>query len=242
LTEQKPVDNSAMTEQITTLQQQMSGFSSQMEALKNENEKLKKESEELKKENETIKKENDELINEIKLTKENTISSNTNPVVSNSSQKEKQTISAITNDSKKTTIDYVNFFLTNHPNDFDPNNIDQYFVAIKWQLQNPISSTEDKILYALKRLFEIKTFEYGQSGYGNYLYESNLKVKNVSNENGKFIVNIEGKIVGIGSMTDMFVKPQITKTIEQYTNNYTIKINNSESEWRCSLDNSGLCQ
>lgn len=48
LTEQKPVDNSAMTEQITALQQQMSDFSSQMESLKQENEQLKQENNELK--------------------------------------------------------------------------------------------------------------------------------------------------------------------------------------------------
>jgi len=41
LSEQKPVDNSAMTEQITALQKQMSGFSSEMETLKQENEQLK---------------------------------------------------------------------------------------------------------------------------------------------------------------------------------------------------------
>jgi len=47
-TEQKPVDNSAMTEQITALQQQMSGFASQMETLKSENEQLKIENQNLK--------------------------------------------------------------------------------------------------------------------------------------------------------------------------------------------------
>ena len=58
-TEQKPVDNSAMTEQITALQQQMSGFSSQVETLKQENEQLKQENILLKKniEEKEVKKE-----------------------------------------------------------------------------------------------------------------------------------------------------------------------------------------
>jgi hypothetical protein len=57
LTEQKSVDNSATTEQITALQEQMSGFSSQEEnnLLKRENEKIK--------ENEIQKVENTNNIN-----------------------------------------------------------------------------------------------------------------------------------------------------------------------------------
>ncbi len=95
-------------------------------------------------------------------------------------------------------------------------------------------------MYSLKKLFEIKEFNYWE--YKNYLYESDLKVKNITNENWKIIVNLEWKIVGIWSVADIFIKPQITKTIEEYTKNYIIKINNSESEWKCSLDNSGLCE
>lgn len=48
LTEQKPANNSTMTEKITALQQQMSGLSSQIEILKQENEQLKVENQNLK--------------------------------------------------------------------------------------------------------------------------------------------------------------------------------------------------
>lgn len=58
LNEQKLVNNSAMTKQITTLQQQMNSLSSQMETLNNENEQLRKESDELKKENNELKQNN----------------------------------------------------------------------------------------------------------------------------------------------------------------------------------------
>lgn len=147
-----------------------------------------------------------------------------------------------TNDSESEKVDYVNFFLTNHPEEINYDDLDKYFVSVKWNLENPISSTEDKILNSIKKLFEVKTYNYEQTDYVNYLYESDLTAKSVTNEAWKYIINIEWKIVGIGSVGDMFIKSQITKTIEQYTDNYTIKLNNSESEWRCSLDYSGECK
>jgi hypothetical protein len=141
-----------------------------------------------------------------------------------------------------TTVNNISFFLTNHPNDFDTNNIDQYFVAVtKPSSKQPISSIEDKIFYSLEKLFAIKTFELGESGYWNYLYASNLTIKNVLNENWKFIINIEWTLMGIGSLADMFIKPQITKTIEQYTKNYTIKLNGSEDDRYCSLKTNDSC-
>lgn len=43
-------------------------------------------------------------------------------------------------------------------------------------------------------------------------------------------------------MADPFIKLQITRTIEQYTNNYSLTLNGSEPQWRCALDMSGLCE
>jgi hypothetical protein len=37
---------------------------------------------------------------------------------------------------------------------------------------------------------------------------------------------------------DAFPKLQIAKTIEEYTTNYRILLNDSETEWKCLLDES----
>lgn len=145
--------------------------------------------------------------------------------------------------SQDQTTSFVKFFLTLHPNDFDPNNIDQYFMEVIKPVQAPISSIQDKIFYALKELFSVNTFDYGESWASNYLYESDLSIDrdNVSYQNGKYIVNIEWNIVWIGSLANIFIKPQIKKTIEQYTSDYIITLNDSENEWICALDVSGNC-
>lgn len=70
LIEQKPVENSSITEQIAALQKQIGDFSSQMETLKNENEELKRE-------NEIIKKENIEKTQTILAQEQNKIASST---------------------------------------------------------------------------------------------------------------------------------------------------------------------
>ncbi|MEA3344194.1 MAG: hypothetical protein U9Q16_00725 [Patescibacteria group bacterium] len=138
---------------------------------------------------------------------------------------------------------YINIFLYNDPeNNFNPDKADRYLVAVKVELDSNIYSVEDKIFYSLSKLFEIDEYKYGQSGYENLLYASDLKVKEISKSNEKFIIDLEGEIVGIGSLADILIQRQITKIIEQYSNNYEIKLNNSEKEWRCSLDNSDLCE
>ncbi len=136
---------------------------------------------------------------------------------------------------------YVYIYLTNAPLDFDPNNIDQYFIDVIREVNLDSDATEDKIQSALQELFSINEFVYGESGYANYLYLSDLTVASVENSNEQIIVNLENNFMSIGVLADIFMKPQIIKTIEYYTDNYIIKLNGTESEWECALDVSGNC-
>ena len=136
---------------------------------------------------------------------------------------------------------YLNYFLVSEIGVMDPANMNNFLVPVVTDVNLQNTTNEEKVLRVLEKLFEVDSFEYGQSGYTNYLYESVLTVESVSNQSGVTIVDLEGQLTSIGSIADPFIKGQITRTIEEYVGNYIIKLNGSEAEWECSLDKSGLC-
>jgi len=120
----------------------------------------------------------------------------------------------------------ITYYLTSHPIDLDLNNIEDYMVEVFYPIQVNNTQTETLIYSALNRLFDISTFEYWQSWYGNYLYESNLEVVEVINNPQSITINLSWTLIGIGVMADPMIKRQIERTIEHYTvQPYTIILN-----------------
>ena len=136
---------------------------------------------------------------------------------------------------------YVYIYLVDVPDgEFDPNNIDQFFMEIAREVNLDSDTTEDKIQSALQELFSINEYTDTVSGYNSLLYPSDLEI-NAENNNDQITINLSGSLSGVGALADMFIKPQITKTIEYYTDNYIIKLNGTEAEWECALDTIGDC-
>lgn len=143
---------------------------------------------------------------------------------------------------KSTNNEYVKFFLVKIPDDFG-GDISRPLVAVNAKIDSKqVLTNEDKIAFALQALFEIKTYEYGHYGLQNPLYLSTLNVESITKTNEIININLKGEIIGVGSMADIFIQMQITQTIEQYADKYSITLNSSEKEWRCALDYSGLCE
>jgi len=140
------------------------------------------------------------------------------------------------------TTNQVKFMLANEPEEFDFTDISQYFVPITVTLAQPISTTEEKIHWALTKLFELDGFFYGTQQYHNYISYSDLSVANVVYLGWRYHIYLEGRLSGAGSMADPFVLGQVTETIKMYTQHFIVFLNNSEQQRRCSMDHSGLCQ
>ena len=143
----------------------------------------------------------------------------------------------------ESNVEYLTFFLVSPNVDDMIGDISKYLIAVNSKIESKLKPTiEEKIASSLNSLFNIKSFKYNQSGLHNLLYLSNLNVKEVTDSDGIYTIELIGEIIGISSVADAFIKNQIIKTIEQYCKNYIIKLNNSEKEWRCSLDKSGNCE
>lgn len=141
-----------------------------------------------------------------------------------------------------TANEYVTFFLVKIPDDLS-GDFSSHFVAVDVKIDSKQKLTnEDKIASALKALFKIKSFEYGENDLQNPLYLSTLDVGSITKSSEITTIDLKGVIMGIGSGIDGYIQMQIEMTIGQYADKYMITLNNSEKEWRCALDESGMCE
>ncbi len=136
--------------------------------------------------------------------------------------------------------DVVYFYLIAHPGN-DMSNIDQYLERVPFSLKSKIFTKSDMVYQALKALFDVKNEFHEDSGLQNALYSSSLRIVKTDQEDDTMGIFIKGRMRGGGILSDDFIKRQIEKTIEQYAGNYKIFLNGSEKEWRCALDESGIC-
>ncbi len=239
---EKLTNNSEINDQLALLQLQMSGLNADIQELKEQNNKLIKE-------NETIKSslsgqnswtsilitQNEELKKDIEkykqvLVKERLDNKETNDISTK-----------VVNDIKQRT-EYINFFLVWPLEDDMSWDISRYLKSVKIKIEDNLYTLDNKIKYALESMMKIKTVTYEYKGniLENMLYASNLNVENITTNNGVTTIELKWKL--IWASIYVFSKMQIEETINNYTKNYIIKLNGSEKEWRCSLDNSGLCQ
>lgn len=96
-------------------------------------------------------------------------------------------------------------------------------------------STSEPVKEALSELFEIKDATYGEQKYRNYLSRANLTVQTEkgSGETGELAVKLSGEFTLSQESDVVYAKQQIERTIENYTLNYRISLNGSESEYNC---------
>ena len=145
--------------------------------------------------------------------------------------------------SNESSNENAYFFLVSNNVDDMSGDLSRYLISVNSKVKIKLnSSIEKKISISLESLFNFKSLKYNHDNLHNLLYFSNLNVSKVTQSNGVYTIELLGELNQVGSVADAFVKMQITKTIEQYTNKYIIKLNNSEKNWRCALDKSGNCE
>jgi hypothetical protein len=77
-------------------------------------------------------------------------------------------------------------------------------------------SLEERIEFTLEYLFALEDYDYGESGFVNPLYNSNLVVDEVTIEDGTATVDLLGQIVSAGVCDDPRLIGQIVQTILQF--------------------------
>jgi hypothetical protein len=80
-----------------------------------------------------------------------------------------------------------------------------------------IPRTQGILRAALEKLFSAKQQFYGESGYYNALYQSNLQVDEVTIEQGKAIIHLTGTVVLGGTCDAPRVEAQIEQTALQFS-------------------------
>lgn len=69
------------------------------------------------------------------------------------------------------------------------------------------------------------------------LYNSNLQVEIIQNQ-----IDLQGELISNGTCDVPRITNQITMTIEQFTSDYTVTLNGSETAFKCFGDESGMCK
>jgi hypothetical protein len=80
-----------------------------------------------------------------------------------------------------------------------------------------IPRTQGVLRAALEKLLSAKQQFYGESGYYNALYQSDLQVSSVVIEQGKAIIHLTGSIVLGGTCDAPRVEAQIEQTALQFS-------------------------
>ena len=80
-----------------------------------------------------------------------------------------------------------------------------------------IPRTQGVLRAALEKLFSAKQQFYGESGYYNALYQSNLQVDRVSIEQGKATIHLTGNVMLGGTCDAPRVEAQIEQTALQFS-------------------------
>ncbi|MBX4198644.1 GerMN domain-containing protein [Candidatus Parcubacteria bacterium] len=85
-------------------------------------------------------------------------------------------------------------------------------VAVK----RDVAATQGVLRAALNELFSLKTRTYGESGYVNALYQSNIKVDSASVVDGEAQVHLSGQVASGGVCDDPRIVEQIKATVMQF--------------------------
>ena len=95
-----------------------------------------------------------------------------------------------------------------------------------------IPPTQRVLRAALEKLFSAKNQFYGESGYYNALYQSDLQVTGVTIEQGKAIINLTGSVVLGGVCDAPRVEAQIEQTALQFStvSNVAVFVNDTPLE------------
>jgi len=91
-------------------------------------------------------------------------------------------------------------------------------------------SLEEKVRIALENLFDDNFFGF------------TINIEQIEKNNGTVKIILAGDIAGRGVAADRWPKEVVEKTIQQYTDNYTIIYNGSEKNWRCLLSQKTVCE
>lgn len=87
-----------------------------------------------------------------------------------------------------------------------------------------IPTTSNPVRAALKQLLSVREQYYGKSELYNALYQSELRVKEVTVENGRAAVYLTGELLSGGTCDDPRIREQIKQTVLQFSDIQTVDI------------------
>jgi hypothetical protein len=86
-----------------------------------------------------------------------------------------------------------------------------------------IPQNQPALRATLEKLLSIHTREYGGSGLYNALYQSNLQIQAIENNNGAVKINLTGNLTSSGSCENPRIKAQLEETVKRFPNVNTVK-------------------
>ena len=140
------------------------------------------------------------------------------------------------------------FYLVQSKRNDMSGDISRYLIPIKIKNQWLVN-IEDKIANWLWMIFSIKTRfyntiwqDYEENTIENMLYKSDVSIKDIDFDGEQFSIYLSGSLISQWALMSSFIKPQINKTIQEYTKSYKVFLNGSEEAWKCALDTSWECK
>lgn len=116
----------------------------------------------------------------------------------------------------------------------------KYFIPVLYKEGEGLN-IKQKIELALEALMGEELFsKFSSEGYGTYWAdEENIESFGVSEQDGRFIIDLEGYITLVGDSDGRYIRSQIINTIKLYTTNFEIRLNGSEKNFYRVGDMSG---
>lgn len=117
---------------------------------------------------------------------------------------------------------------------------EDYLVPVVLQKE---ADTQDPVAASLTALFAIKSNNYADTKYVNYLSRANLQVTTSRQgaEDAEWIIKLTGDFTVANSADIAYAKEQIERTIENFVFKYKIELNGKESDYTCLGNSSPSC-
>lgn len=117
---------------------------------------------------------------------------------------------------------------------------DDLLVPVTIELDN--GKTQSDLATAIVQLLTVKKDRFADQGLYNAVFAKGFVLANIKYQDGVREVYLEGDPTLGGVCDAPRIMKQIEETVGLYSDNYSILLNDSESQWRCLSDGSGMCE
>jgi len=163
-------------------------------------------------------------------------------VVKNLNEREREVLRDFTVEAGDNDITIFLVVSKEDYNDYEPVfeiGCDDFLVLLKVELEE---KNQSDLATSIVELLTTKRAQYKESdGLLNAVSGVGLTLDNVKYEDGLRVLEFTGEPKSSGTCESPRIKAQIEETAALYSNNFEIRLNGSEADWRCLFDESGQC-